>query len=120
MPLKESKEYAKVAEELENLADGIEIHYAETDFPTALKEQDVRNEKKSLEDDRAAYEKAQALADKKYEVYEAQLKEAKAKLASAQRTLQGFHGLRSQTLKDYGFQPPKPSGKKGKRVPKTK
>jgi chaperonin cofactor prefoldin len=120
MPIKECKEYAKTAEELETLADGIGIHYTETDFPAALKEQDVRSLKKSLEDDREVYEKAQAHADKKHEVYEARLKVCKVKIADAQRTLQGFHGLRSQILKDYGFQPPKMSGKKGKRTPKAK
>jgi hypothetical protein len=116
MPLKESKEFAKTAEGLETLADGIGIHTTEVDFPVTLKEQDIRTQRLSLEKIRGEYEKAQSLADQKSKDYETQLKTASTKIAAAQRILQGYHGLRSQLLKDYGFQPPKPSGRKGKRV----
>ena len=119
MPLKESKEFTSVAEGLEALADGIKIHSGETDFPATLKEMVIRNQKQSLEDIRGTYEKAQSLANQKHKDYDAQLKNAVTKLAAAQRLMQGFYGLRSQVLKDFGLQPPKPSGKKGKRTPKN-
>jgi hypothetical protein len=119
MPIKESKEFAKIAEGLETLADGIGIHSTEVDFPTTLKELDVRDQRQGLEKIRGDYEKAQSLADQKHQDYDVLFKNATSKLASAQRMLQGFHGLRSQTLKDYGFQPPKPGGKTGPRTPKA-
>ncbi|MFH0867495.1 MAG: hypothetical protein V1904_14985 [Bacteroidota bacterium] len=118
MPTNESKEYAKTAEGLEALADGVHIHNAEPNFPLTLNEQDIRTQKQNLENIREAYEKAQSKADQLHKDYEAQLKKGEEKIAAAQRTLQGFHGLRSQVLKDYGFQPPKPGGRKGKRPPK--
>lgn len=119
MPTNESKEYAKAAEGLETLADGVHIHYTETDFPLTLNEQDIRLQKNELENIREAYEKAQALADQKHKEYEAQLKAAKEKIAASQRILQGHYGLRSQKLKDFGFQPPKPGGRKGPRPKKN-
>jgi len=118
MPLKESKEFTKIAEALNTLADGVKAHCKETDFPSVLKETEIRKEQTVLEDSREAYEKAQIIADKKSAEYNALLKAGETKLATAQRLLQGFYGLRSITLKDFGFQPPKPGGRKGKHEPK--
>lgn len=119
MPIKESKIYEKVAGELGTLADGIHIHAAEPKFPPSLEEQDVRDQKKELEDARKAFEKAQSTADQRHKEFEDVLKAKKEFIASAQRTIQGHYSLHSQLQKDFGFTPPKPSGKKGKRTPKT-
>jgi hypothetical protein len=120
MPIKESKEYEKTAEELGTIGDGIHIHAGEDKFPPSLDETDVRNRKSMLETARKNYEKAQADADQKHKDFEAVLKTEKAFVSGAQRILQGYYALRSQYLKDFGFQPPKISGKKGPRLPKTK
>jgi hypothetical protein len=118
MPLKDSKEFAGTAEALETLADGVQIHNGETDFPSKVKESEIRDQKLLLEKDREAFEKAQAKADQFGEVYKATLKASKTMIADDQRALQSFHGLRSEKLKDYGFQPPKPGGRRGPRPPK--
>jgi hypothetical protein len=117
MPLKASKQFSETAEALETLADGVKIHSGETNFPATLVEADIREEKGDLETLREDYEKAQAAADKKYGVYKKKFDSCNTNISSAQRTLQGFYGLRSQTLKDFGFQPPKPGGKKGPHTP---
>jgi uncharacterized phage infection (PIP) family protein YhgE len=116
MPVKESKEFSVLSQQLEAVADGIKLHSKEQNFPDVLKEQEIRDLKKKLEDSREAYEKTQAEADQKHNTYEGILKQAQNKVSGAQRILQGFHGLRSELLKDYGFTPPKPGGKKGKRT----
>ena len=118
MPIKESKIFTSVAEGLNTLADGVKIHSSESGFPSTLKEVELRKQQQYLEDLRNGYEKAQALADKKSAEYNALLKTAETTLASAQRSLQGYYGLKSITLKDFGFQPPKTGGKKGHREPK--
>jgi len=118
MPLKDSKEFAENAEALETLADGVKIHSGETDFPAKVKETVIRDQKTKLENDRETFEKSQAKADQDGEVYKATLKASKTMIADDQRALQSFYGLRSQTLKDFGFQPPKPGGKRGPRTPK--
>jgi hypothetical protein len=120
MPIKESKEFEKTAEELGTLSDGIHIHAGEAKFPASLDETDVKNRKSMLETARKDYEKAQTVADEKHKEFETLLKTEKAFVAGAQRILQGYYELRSQYLKDFGFQPPKPGGKKGPRLPKTK
>jgi ABC-type Fe3+-citrate transport system substrate-binding protein len=119
MPIKESKLYAKTAEELDNVASGIVLHSSEPNFPTILNEQQIRADKKNLEDSRQDYEKTQAPADAKHKIYEDALKNATTKLANAQRFLIAYYGIHSQVLKDFGFQPSKTGGKKGKRTPPT-
>ena len=118
MPLKDSKEFAKTAEALETLADGVKIHSGETDFPAKVKESVIRDQKELLEKDRETYEKSQAKADQDGEVYKATLKASKTMIADDQRAMQAFYGLRDQKLKDFGFRPPKPGGKRGPRTPK--
>jgi len=118
MPKKDSKEFDSAAEELESMADGTHTHSGETDFPSKVKEQEMRDMKEKLENDRQDYDKTQALADQKSETFKATLKKAKTMLADNERALQSFYGLRSLTLKDFGLVPPKPGGRKGPRTPK--
>jgi len=118
MPLKDNKEFSETAEGLESLADGIKKHSGEPNFPPTLVEAATREKKVALEDKRETFEKSDAKANQDHVVYKDELTGAKEYRASAQRALQAFYGLRSQTLKDFGFQPPKPGGKKGPRTPK--
>lgn len=118
MPVEGSKEYALSSSALENLADGIKKHAKDDKFPAFLSEKGIREQRTSLEDVRETYEKSQAEADQAYDVYSKFRKKCDGTVASAQRTLQGYHGLRSELLKDYGYSPPKPGGRKGPRKPK--
>lgn len=77
-----------------------------------------KGRQKELEDQREAYEGFQTSADKAYKEYDKLYKQAVALIGDAQRTLRGYHGLRSDDLKDYGFTPPKPGGRRGPRVKK--
>ena len=118
MPVEGSKEYALSSSALENLADGIKKHAKDTDFPPHLSEKTIRDQRSELEGVRETYETAQAEADQAYKAYAKFLKKSDDAVSAAQRTLQGYHGLRSELLKDYGFSPPKPGGRKGPRKPK--
>ncbi len=97
------------------MADGIKKHAAEEKFPASLVEKEVRDARTDLEETRGVYEKLQAEADQAYKTYIKLLAKDDALVAAAQRMLQGFYGLRSVLLKDFGFTPPKPGGRKGTR-----
>ncbi len=118
MPIIGSAEYNATSGALEKLADGIKKHAAEAKFPASLVEEEVRDVRTDLEDTRETYEKAQAEADQAYKTYSKLLTKDNALVAAAQRMLQGFYGLRSELLKDFGFTPPKPGGRKGPRGPR--
>lgn len=118
MPIEGSAQYNATSGALEKLADGIKKHAAEDKFPASLNEKATRDQRTHLEDVRGVYEKLQAEADQGYKEYLKFLKKSNETVSAAQRMLQGFHGLRSELLKDYGFTPPKPGGRKGPRKPK--
>lgn len=99
------KKYAEVSEQLERLADGVQQHGSDTDFPTGLKEKTIRDLRQSLEAKREAFEKQSALAQRMHEEYTAVYKECVTGLSRWTSLLYGRYGKKSKELIDFGIAP---------------
>ena len=118
MPVKEGKIYSELSESLERMADGIEKHSQEQDFPPSLKRVNLKNERKKLEDFAQKYEELLTEARIAYDSYSEVATGLKKVYSSYKAILEGFYGKRSEVLKDFGLTPWKQGGKKGPRAKK--
>lgn len=69
MPQINVKSFNQIVESLEKMADGASKHSREQDFPQAIKEVDIRKDKKKIENLREAYEDAEGRARRSYDAY---------------------------------------------------
>ncbi|GAB4132734.1 MAG: hypothetical protein Fur0015_06130 [Ignavibacteriales bacterium] len=106
MPTLQSKEFGELIVKLENLADGIDMHKAETNFVISNSDS-VRELKSQFEDARFNYEIAANAAKIKYDEYSAKLQEVKTLLEKQSSLIAGFYGKKSQILGDFGISPRK-------------
>ncbi|NMB99421.1 MAG: hypothetical protein GYA35_03975 [Thermoanaerobaculaceae bacterium] len=118
MPVKGGKIYAELSESLERMADGIEKHSSEEDFPPSLTKVKLREERKKLEDFAQKYEEVLTEARIAYDRYSELAMRLKKCHSDYKTILEGFYGKRSEILKDFGLTPWKPGGRKGAREKK--
>ncbi|MCX7829840.1 MAG: hypothetical protein N2445_02095 [Acidobacteria bacterium] len=112
MPVKGGKIYAELSQNLEKMADGVDKHSGEQDFPSILKKADLRETRKKLEDLSEKYEKILTDARIAYEKYSELVKEVKKDYSKFKTTLEGFYGKKSPVLLDFGLTPWKTGAKK--------
>jgi hypothetical protein len=111
------KRYSQVSEELERMADGVQQHANDADFPAGLKEAAVRNLRQTLEDKREAYEKLAAQAQKMYDEYTVVFKECVTGLSRCTSLIYGRYGKKSKELVDFGLAPWKERARKASQTP---
>lgn len=109
------KEHNNVIGSLEKIADGVNKHSAETDFPNTLKEDSIRSMQTHLDVTRQSYDDAEGLARQKYDEYDAEKKTVKEQYSRFVDALYSKYGKRNQILTDFGVQPQKNPGVKGPR-----
>ena len=118
MPTKEGKIYAELSQNLERMADGIEMHQGDEDFPPSVKKADLRGSRKKLEDLAQKYEELLTKARNAYDSYSELADKLKKEYAGHKGVIEGFYGKKSQILADFGLAPWKSGGKKGPRAKK--
>lgn len=106
------RSYSDFIVALENLADGIKTHFADTEFPVTLKEDQIRQLRTQLEDSRAIYEASINAARIKHDEYESIFSEAINIAAKSASMLYGFYGKKNQILADFGLLPHKTRSRK--------
>ncbi len=97
---------------LKNLAEGIKTHSADTEFPAAIKEDDIRLLCTQLEASRLVYETSITAARIKHDEYESIFTEAINKTAKTATMIYGFYGKKNQILADFGLTPHKTRSRK--------
>ena len=100
-----NKLYAEKVASLERMADGIQQHGGEANFPPALDEAAVRNRKTTIEDKRQNYETLLNQAERAYDEFAAYSKECDAEMAKWNSALYSFYGKRDPRLADFGVSP---------------
>jgi len=113
MPPKElPKKYIELSGQLEQLADGIEGHSDETNFPPQLNAEEPRQKRQQLENSRQDYHEKVIAADLAYEAYEAFAKECRQYRSRSQSFLHGLYGKYDDILREFGFTPYKKRARK--------
>jgi hypothetical protein len=116
MASKTIKAYNTLVEKLEKLADGVQQHSVEENFPATLKEQAIRDLRTNLETSRQAYDTAMNTARIKHDDYIAAHNDITDNYNRFTTMLYGFYGKKNQLLGDFGLAPYKATGKKGPRT----
>lgn len=121
MPVVGGKGFSLLSGSLERLADGVKQHGKGKDYPSHLKEPELRRERAKLEDLRESYESLQAQADAASTAYRQQATAMKRRVSSAVKSLLGFYedGVAAdqrQALLDHGITPPKRSGARARKT----
>jgi len=101
------RSYSDFIVALKNLAEGIKIHSVDTEFPAAIKEDEIRLFGTQLEASRLVYETSLTAARIKHDEYESIFTEAINKAANSATMIYGFYGKRNQILADFGLTPHK-------------
>ena len=115
MPIKKGKIFAQVSQNLEKMADGIDKHRDDVDFPINLKKLDLRGTRQKLENLSEEYEKLMTEARLAYDRYSDILKAIQKDLSNYKTMIEGFYGKKSNTLLDFGLKQWKTGEKKAKR-----
>ncbi|MBL8150325.1 MAG: hypothetical protein JNN15_10415 [Blastocatellia bacterium] len=100
-----SREYDTLTQRLERMADGISKHKTEKNFPSHIKEEDIRGKRKELEDSRSKYEALAQQASKAYDEYKKHFDICNRELAKYDDTIRGFYGKSSPMVNDFGTKP---------------
>ena len=112
-----SKQYDAVSQRLERMADGIDAHKDEADFPKRLDSKARRQWRKKIEDLRGKYEKLLTEARRSYDEYTEEYRRVASELSKDDDTLRGYYGKSSPLIADFGTKViKKPTGRgKGKK-----
>lgn len=106
-----SKQYDALSQRLERMADGIEKHKSEQDFPVRLDVSARRQWRKQIEDLRSRYEDLMSEAGRAYEIYVKEFKRLDGELSKDDDTLRGYYGKSNTVVGDFGTKViAKPSG----------
>lgn len=109
------KEHNSLIGNLEKMADGVQKHSADQDFPNTLKEDNIRGMRTHLDTTRETYDNAEGEARRKYIEYDTEKTSVKAQYSKFVDSLYGAYGKRNPILTDFGVQPQKSPGVKGPR-----
>ena len=115
----ELKEHNQLVGNLESMADGINKHSAEENFPNILVAENARAQKAELENAREQYNQAETNARALFDAYNAKKKNLKEQYSKYIDALYSKYGKKDQVLTDFGVKPIKTSGAKGPRKKNT-
>jgi hypothetical protein len=110
-----NKKFNSATGNLEKMADGAKIHYAEEGYPALVTEEGLRADKLALENSREEYEEVENNARIKFDEYEALYTQIETRYKKFATQLYGFYGKKNQVVADFGLKPHKTTGKRGPR-----
>lgn len=117
MPTLNIKSYNELLAKMEMLADGVNLHAKDADFPTLITEAEFRNGKAELENKRQAYDELNNRTRQAYDEYNAVYEKWHTKVANTNSILYGLFGKKSQVVADFGLVPHRPT--RSRKTPKT-
>lgn len=99
--------HSDLTSKLENLAEGVRKHSAEPDFPSSVKEEDIRAMRAELEALRTSYKETRTLVRIKHDEYKTRFEVSDKEHAKLASLLYASFGKKNQVLADFGLTPHK-------------
>jgi len=107
MPIRSNRTHSYLTSKLDNMAEGILKHSTKADFPTNVKEEDIRAMRSELDTLRIMYKEFNTETRIKYREYMVRFEAFNKKHAQLASLIYASFGKKNQVLADFGLKPHK-------------